>query len=132
MTNDYERWSKLANTPEKKAILDFEFERYRQGYIKRELAYLNASSRTMSSMITGPSNFPTARNKKRLDTAHKRMTEAIEFRNKAKRAITRKLTDSEAIKTEDPEAVTKLKKKLSDVLNLSFVFMALIFQVKLN
>lgn len=53
---------------------------WRAGYRKRWAAYMGARSRLMSPMITGPANFPTARNRKRGNTADKRGQELDSFR----------------------------------------------------
>lgn len=58
----------LAKSPAQRAVLAAEMGRYRDGYLARFRAYLAAHGRTASSMITGPSNFPTRRNAKRLAT----------------------------------------------------------------
>ncbi|MCP4789176.1 MAG: hypothetical protein GY881_02955 [Gammaproteobacteria bacterium] len=48
-------------------------------YTDKAVAWLGALSRTASSMVTGPANFPVARNRKRLDTEHKRGQELFSF-----------------------------------------------------
>lgn len=83
LTGQYEDLQKLATTPEKQAILDEEFSRYRAGYQGRYRAVLQAESRTMSPMITGPANFPVARNQKRLATVRNRWDDLQEFERKA-------------------------------------------------
>ena len=105
---------KLAKTEDQKNELDTWFNNYYYpGYLKRKLAMFAADSRTMSSMITGPANFPVARNKAKLNTAHKRSEELLEFDKKAKKKIRSKILGNEAISSTDPEAITKLKTKLA-------------------
>jgi hypothetical protein len=111
----YEGLEKLADTEEKKATLKEEFPRYRKGYIAKYSALLSAKSRTMSSMITGPSNFPTARNEKRMDIAHRRLTEFLEWDEKSQNRMERALTPEDApIKTVDQDAVERLRGKISE------------------
>src|ERR1039457_6263300 len=62
---DFEMLLKHAPTETKRAILEPEFARYREGYKSPSLAYLHSKGRCRSSMITGPSNFPVRRNEKR-------------------------------------------------------------------
>ncbi len=124
MENFYKEMEPLANTEEKKAILVDEIERYRQEYLKRYKALLVARSRTLSPMITGPSKFPTSKNRKALATEDRRRGEFLDWEKKARSAIRRKLTGSEAIKTEDPEAVVKLKKKLENAQKLQETMVA--------
>ena len=77
------------------------------------MAMLSANSRTMSSMITGPSNFPTRSNQKKLNTAQKRTEEMLEYRERALKAIRKKLRPELApIQTGQSDAVELLQKKL--------------------
>lgn len=112
MNADWEHLSQYADTPEKREQLKEEFERYRQGYLNKQLARLHATSRTASSFITGPSKFPTASNRKKLETEHKRNTEHIEFRERALKAIKKKLApELGPIKSSDADAVSALRQK---------------------
>jgi hypothetical protein len=91
LTEDLKDLTSHATTREKLAILADEFARYRAGYRERYLVCLRAASRTMSPMITGPSNFPVARNRRRINTALKRWEELRLFRDRALKAIKRAL-----------------------------------------
>ena len=84
-----EELDRAAVTPEQKAIADAEFARYRDGMKSRTLAYLNALSRTASSMITGPANFPVERNRKANSAADKRGEELRDFDKRARAAMLR-------------------------------------------
>lgn len=77
----------LAQTDDQRAILATELDRYRTGYLTRYHAMLEARSRTASSGITGASKFPTARNRKRLDTEQRRTAEFLEWAPKASAAM---------------------------------------------
>lgn len=105
----------LAKTPEQKAMLKDELERYRQGYLSRKNAMLSAQSRTMSPMIAGPSNFPVRSNQKKLDTADRRMNELLDFQKKAQDAMRRKISPAEAtsISSDDPNAPEHLQAKIA-------------------
>lgn len=106
--------SRYADTDEKRAILAGEFTRYRTGYRTRMIAWLGARSRVMSTMITGGSNFPTARNRKRGDVADKRCTELVDYRAAALVAIERKLRpELRPIMAGDDDATTRLRAKLA-------------------
>lgn len=114
MKNVIESLQKYAKTDEQKEDLKSWFnDYYKPGYLKRKLSQLAADSRTMSSMITGPSNFPVRSNQKKLDTAHKRLTEILDFDEKAQRKMKNQLRGNKAISSTDPEALTKLKEKLA-------------------
>jgi hypothetical protein len=109
---DYEQLSKgLAD--DKKELLNSEFARYRQGLRRRKIAQLQAHSRCLSSMVTGPSNFPTRRNEKANNTEHKRLTELIEYRERALKAIERKLHPERGpILGSNPDAIILLSAKI--------------------
>lgn len=112
--SDYESLSKLATTDEKRATLEEEFARYRAGYAQRFRAYLSAKSRCMSTMIAGPSNFPTSPNQKRWSSADRRGDELSQFRERALTAIRKTLTPELApIMAGDSDAVTRLEAKIA-------------------
>jgi len=111
---DYEMLSKYATTAEKQATLDAEFARYRTGYRRRTIAYLGARSRCLSSMITGPSRFPTARNAKRNASADSRCDDLIDYREAALYAIRRALCpELRPIMAGDDDAVDRLRAKIA-------------------
>jgi hypothetical protein len=113
MDGDWATLAKLANTPEKRATLVSEFERYRQGYLDKFLAMMDARSRTASVMVTGGSNFPTRSNEKRLDTEQKRTQEFLDHREHAMKSMRRDLTpEVQPIKTADAQAIPKIESKL--------------------
>lgn len=114
MAADYESLAKLADSDDGKRQLDEEFSRYREGYRQRYLAKLHADGRCMSPMIAGPSRFPVASNRKKLDSAHRRLEELIEFRERALKAIRRKLCPEEGpIMASNPQAIDLLEKQLA-------------------
>lgn len=77
------------------------------------LASLNAKSNCMSSMITGPSNFPVARMEKMNNRERERSQEMYDFIDKVKKAIDKKNNPSSEIRSDDKDAITKLKEKLA-------------------
>ncbi|HEV7352574.1 MAG TPA: hypothetical protein VGN74_05535 [Brevundimonas sp.] len=89
----------------------------RDRHITATRAYWAAEGRCMSSMITGPANFPVARNQKRLDVAHKRMNEVQAHLQAAKRRLERIAFPhgiGDAIRSADPDALDKLRAELAD------------------
>ena len=113
MQADYDDLARHADTDEKLAQLDEEFSRYREGYRRRKLACLQSRARCMSSMITGPANFPTARNQKRNNVADKRMQELIDFRARALDAIRKTLRpELRPIMAGDVDAAERLQEKI--------------------
>lgn len=93
-------------------LLPSEFARYRAGLRRRQIAYLQSSSRCVSSFIAGPSNFPARRMNKRAEIAHKRLSEMLDFRGYAKRAAIRNLRpDLRPIMAGDADAVERLQRE---------------------
>lgn len=113
---DYAHFLRVAGDDASKlATLAEEFPRYREGYRKRTTAYLASSSRLVSWMIAGPSNFPARRMEKRGDVAHKRLGELIEFRQRAKAAILKKLCpEDRPIMTGDADAADRLRAEIAE------------------
>lgn len=91
LSGDYETLRQHAEKGGTVAMLEEEFARYRDGYGKRYRAWLASHGRCISSMITGPSNFPTRMAEKRNNVAHKRMGECIAFRESSLKAAIRNL-----------------------------------------
>ncbi len=122
----YRAYSNISFDPEKRAaqtVKDYEEElnvdielmpeseqeRYIQGYKTRLFAFLLAKSRTLSSMITGPANFPAARNRKALDVEVKRLEEFFEWRTKALKSIARKIEEAKPEEQKNAERWTRIK-----------------------
>ena len=73
-------------------MLEQEWPEYRRRYLQHYHAWLSAQSRTASSFVTGPANFPTARNQKRLDTCQRRFEEWQAWERRARNAIKEKIS----------------------------------------
>ena len=84
----------LAKTDEQRAIAEAEVARYAEGYRRRLTALWAAKARTASPMITGPANFPSRTNRKRMDTADKRGSELVEWDKKARASIRKKVSEA--------------------------------------
>lgn len=114
MASDYALAQQAASKGGTLDQLDDEFSRYRAGYRARMLAWLNSESRCVSSWIAGPSNFPARRMQKRADIASSRLGELVEFRERARRALMRKLRpDLRPIMAGDADAADKLAAKIA-------------------
>lgn len=110
----YSELAAHANTPEKLAMLEDEFARLRDGYRKRYVAYLSSKSRTFSTMIAGPSNFPVRMMEKRNRVVDGRRTELIEFLPRAKAAILKRLhPEWRPIMAGDADATERLEVKIA-------------------
>lgn len=115
LASDFENLSRGATTPEKQSLLETEFARYREGYRTRYSAYLSSRSRCLSSMITGPSNFPTLRNQKRNSAADRRLEDLNAFRARALPAINKALhPERRPIMAGDGDALDRLKDKIAE------------------
>lgn len=109
-----ERFRKLADTDELRAAVEEELTRFQEGLKSKYLAYLGAHSRVMSSMITGPARFPVEANRKRMDSADKRLAEIVEFVKRADKSITKRLFPqaSGVIRSDDENAPNALRAKI--------------------
>ncbi len=115
LRSDYESLAKLADTDEKRSLLDEEFTTYRAGYRKHVLAWLHSRSRIVSTMIAGPSNFPVRQMEKRSNWAHNHLQRLLSFRERALEAIRKKLCPGpRPIMSGDDDAVERLEAKISD------------------
>jgi len=113
LATDLDVLTKLADTVEKNAILVAEFDRYRAGYRSRTLVMMGAESRCVSWFIAGPANFPARKMQKRYETASKRTRDLLEYRERALKAIRRKLQPEKApIKSGDADAIQRLQAKI--------------------
>lgn len=115
ITSTYESLLKLADTPEKIEMLDNEFLRFKDGYLKRKKTILARRSNVVSSMIAGPANFPVRRMQKANNAVDNAMKDFVDYREKAFNSIARKLKgqDERVIRSNDVDAISKLKDKLS-------------------
>lgn len=99
-----------AETEKQKELLKDELESFRQRLIVKYTDWLHAESRTASSFITGPANFPVKQQEKRRATAEKKSAEIYDMAEKATRAIKKKLR---AVMSPD-QANNEIVKKLTD------------------
>ncbi len=123
----YRAYYSISFSPEKRAISECNFfdeinKEFKElgaderAFIKFEtlfLASLNAKSNCMSAMITGPANFPVARMEKMNNRERARTQEMYDFIDKVKKAIHKKNNPSTDIRSDDKDAITKLKEKIA-------------------
>src|SRR5690606_18644424 len=98
-------------TEEQRRVLIDELERYRRGYVERELELLRAMSRTASPMITGPARFPVERNRKALERVQRLTREFIQWRDRAIDAMRRKI---ERAGQEDIDPIEAARRELAE------------------
>ena len=126
----YRAYSAISFSPEKRAESECKFfdeiiEEFKQlGADERTLnkfenmfiASLRAKSACMSSMITGPAKFPVVKAERANNREHRVTGEMLEFIEKARKAIDKKNNPekyaSDAIRSDDCDAIIKLKAKL--------------------
>ncbi len=114
LASDHAELAKYATTPEKVEILREQFAKYRTGYAIRYRAMLTAKAGCMSTMITGGSNFPVARQRKRSASADKRTSEVVDYRDNALARIKKALRpELRPIMAGDDDATTRLRKKIA-------------------
>lgn len=97
---------------------DFEndFARFRDKLSDLTKAWLYSHSRVASAMITGPANFPSARNRKRSDAADKKLSDLIEYEKKILKLMKNKYRPEEEkpVRAGAENAMDILKKKLTN------------------
>lgn len=114
MKNTYKILSERAKTPEQKAILNEEMQRYQENYAKKWNELLSSKSRIISPMITGPANFPVRRNQKANDAYHNKYGKFMEWNSKARGSISRKIErhEKQRIMEDAGGEVALMKQKL--------------------
>lgn len=94
-----------------------EFDAWADRHIGETLADIRGHSQIASAMITGPSNFPQARMRKRWDAAERRadtLTHSVEtIMKRMKRAAFPHGAPGEAIRASNPDAAELLAKKIA-------------------
>lgn len=113
---EFDQW----RTPKNDEEMDADLEAYRAKYASLANAYYGAHGRVVSTMIAGPSNFPTRTMEKRNNTADKRRGEWIEWAKKRLAQLREKYDPvriaralaAAPITSDDPEAVDKLQAKI--------------------
>jgi hypothetical protein len=81
-----EALAEAADTNERMTEALAQSERFREGYIKRLTEIWSTRSRMMSTMITGPANFPVRQQEKVWRSYDKKMSEFIGWQQRAQRA----------------------------------------------
>jgi len=122
LTSDYESL-KGHCPPDMIKTLEIEFNRYHAKMKSLNIAYLQSHSRCMSTMITGGSNFPVASQNKKANSAASAMNKMSEYREKALKAINKKIhPELRPIMNGDNDAVKRLQTKIDKLEKLQ-VFM---------
>jgi len=125
----YRAYQSISFSPEKSAINECEYfddvikelkdiGADEKALIKFESLFLNslnAKSNCMSVMVVGPSNFPVAKMEKMNNRERARTEEMFNFVEKVKLAIHKKNNPSTDIRSDDKDAITKLKEKLANL-----------------
>jgi hypothetical protein len=95
-----------------------DLEAYRVKYLTLMNRYLYSHSAVMSTLVTGPAKFPTARNQKRSDWADTHRNRWVEFMEKGRDRLLKRYDPREIAKagrvvySDDPEALAKVQEKL--------------------
>lgn len=93
-------------------IPETEHERYIENYKKFLFSWLSAKSQCISSMITGPANFPVRRAEKANRSENMRYNDFVEWRTKALKAIAKKIEDSKPEEVKEAEAWKSLEREI--------------------
>ena len=109
----YAEMSALCTNDDQRKILAEEILRYKENYLKHYNAYLTSHANVVSSFIAGPANFPVERMNKRADWAHNKMTAFMEWREKARGSIKKKLLTARTPEEIQNVAWAGLKREIS-------------------
>lgn len=109
---------KLCTNEEQRGMIDAEILRYKENYLERYGAYLQSHSRVASSMITGPANFPVARNQKYGRWADNKFTEFKDWRTRAQDAIKSKILAARTGEEKEDAAWTALRSDMERSLKI--------------
>jgi hypothetical protein len=91
-----------------------DLERFRDGYRDRKLMSLRRRGRVMSTMITGPANFPTRSQEKKRDSYENSVGELLDYVTRVYRKMQAKYSSSgESIRTGSANAVAQLEEKIA-------------------
>lgn len=107
---------KIAQSEKQKKVADEQLIKYKEGYIKHENAWLSAKSRTLSTMIAGPSNFNVRRAEKANSTEHKRSVEFTEWQSKSRSNAIKAVKEAATPEQKENEAWSRIKTTIDDKL----------------
>lgn len=113
LKDTYDRLKEKARKTGRMEEFENNFPRFHDGYRKRFLKHLESKNGLMSTMITGPANFPVRKMEKKNQTIYKRLTELVDYGDKAEKYILP--FKSNAIKSGKDDTISKLKSKLEEL-----------------
>ena len=107
----------MVSSPNQARIFNSEFPEYVRKNAAMQIRYLSHSSGIMSSMITGPSNFPVRRMEKINNANHRILEELLAFRKKSRSQIAVNLGrgGTDPISTLDSRATSKIADKVGSL-----------------
>lgn len=103
----------LELAPNEKENIIADVKEWALKYDNKKTMWLDAMSRTASSAITGGANFTVERNRKRMEIAHNRNMELLEWLENSKKSLIKKYSPKPKVKTifEEVEEVKKADRK---------------------
>lgn len=115
MEDLYRKLEPLAKTPEQRAILEEEIERYRQNYIGRLHEWLRVHAQLISPMISGPARFPVERQRRLNERERRVVEEFLEWQKRAQDAIRRRLLEARTPDQVVDDEFERLKREIDRV-----------------
>jgi len=113
MSGLYLELKKEADGDDQRALLKIEFIQFKREYLRRYQEILSAKSRTMSTMITGATKFPTARNRKKFDREQTLFESFQSWKTKAIRNMRKRVFPQFGpMISGEPDTLARLKEKL--------------------
>lgn len=102
-----------AKDERQQALAQELFDAMREKYKRLYSNWIHAKSRCLSSMITGPANFPVRRAEKANQSEHNRMTEVLAFEKQAPSYIIKKLAPQYTAQEQQAIDIQELKAKIA-------------------
>lgn len=106
-----------AKDDRQKDVMQEVFDDLRLKYKAKTLACLDAQSRCMSSMITGPANFPVRRAEKANNAEHKRTVEWLEFHKNLEKYALKNLNAVYSTQEKQTSELEKQRSKLKGLID---------------
>lgn len=113
MTHFAQLIEREAKDERQQALAQDLFDTMREKYKRLYSNWIHAKSRCLSSMITGPANFPVRRAEKANQSEHNRMTEVVAFEKQAPSYIVKKLAPQYTAQEAQANDIDDLKAKIA-------------------
>lgn len=109
---------KMSISSEQKEKAKEFLERYKSMLLEKWNSYLVAKSRTASPMITGASKFPTEKNRKALESEHKRSVELSDFIKKSEENLIKLIKNLMPAEAKSAEVQKRIVENINETVEI--------------